>query len=64
MSKVNEPTAWEKTLSPWERIVRAARRGTGLTLSPAEAWALYMDDAIQSRAEQDTEERKEKESKS
>jgi hypothetical protein len=61
---MNEPTAWEKTLSPWERIVRAGKRGTGLTLSPDEAWALSVDDAIHSRAEQDTEERKEKESKS
>lgn len=56
-----EPTAWEKTLSPWERIVRAARRGTGLNLSPDEAWALYMDEAIQSRAEQDSVERRARE---
>lgn len=56
-----EPTAWEKTLTVYERIVRAARRGTGMNLSPDDAWHLYMDEAIKSRAEQDTEERRSRE---
>jgi hypothetical protein len=59
---VNDPTAFEKTLSVYERIVRAARRNTGLHLSAEDAWQLgMMDEAVKSRAEQDTEERRARE---
>jgi len=39
-----------KKLTPWQRIMRAARRRTGLYLSPNEIQDLHMDDAIATRA--------------
>lgn len=53
-----KPNAWEKTLSPWERILRAAQRGEGLRLSPDEVWALRMDDAIVTAAQNEEDRRK------
>jgi hypothetical protein len=40
-------------LTPWQRIARAAQRGTGLRLSADEVFRLSMDDAIMRRAELD-----------
>ncbi len=42
-----------RKLTPWQKIMRAARRGTGLHLSPEEVGRLSMDDAIESVAEND-----------
>jgi hypothetical protein len=43
--------------SPWERIIRAADRGTGLRLTAEEALMLSRDNAIVTRAELDQHER-------
>lgn len=43
--------------SPWERIIRAADRGTGLHLSASEIQRLGNDNAIAVRAESDAHER-------
>lgn len=51
------PHPWEKTLSPWERIVRAGKRGEGLRLSADEVWALRMDDAIVTTAQNEEDKR-------
>lgn len=42
-----------KRLTPWARIVRAGRRGTGLRLSEADVAQLMSDDAIVARGEAD-----------
>lgn len=43
--------------SPWERIIRAADRGTGLRLSVSEIASLGMDQAITDKAQNDAAER-------
>jgi hypothetical protein len=43
--------------TPWERIIRAADRGTGLRLSASEIQSLGMDGAIAQKASNDAEER-------
>lgn len=43
--------------TPWERIVKAADKGTGLHLTSSEIQRLASDGAISSRAEQDSLER-------
>lgn len=45
------------TLTPWEKIVRAANRNTGLTLTADEVYMLRMDDAIVQAAENEREKR-------
>lgn len=40
-------------LNPWQKIIRAAKRGTGLRLTFDEVWQLGMDDAIQQAASQE-----------
>lgn len=42
-------------LSPYQRIVRAAKRGTGVRLSPDECWQMHLDDAIATVAWRDEE---------
>lgn len=42
-------------MTPWQRIMRAAKRGTGLRLSPDDALRLSRDDAIETRAALDDE---------
>lgn len=42
-----------ETLSPWQRIMRAAEEGAGLTLSPDEVDSLSRDGAIVTLAEND-----------
>ena len=37
-------------MTPWQKIMRAANRGTSLLLSNDEVWALAQDDAIETRA--------------
>lgn len=44
-----------KKLTPYQRIMHAAKRGTGMRLSADEAFALSMDDAIASCAINDDE---------
>lgn len=39
-----------KKLSPYQKIVRAGERGSGLRLSPEDIDSLVMDDAITFRA--------------
>lgn len=39
-----------RKLTPWQRIMRASERGTGLRLSAEDVWRLSMDDAIHTRA--------------
>lgn len=46
-------------LTPWEKIMRAARTNSGLRLTPNEAFQLSRDGAIATRAEMDTQEREE-----
>lgn len=38
-----------KRRTPWDRICRAAERGSGLRLSPEDVDRLYLDDAIRLR---------------
>lgn len=40
-------------LNPWQKIMRAAERGTGLRLTADEVWRLSKDDAIEQAATQD-----------
>lgn len=40
-------------MNPWQKIIRAAERGTGLRLTADEIQRLSMDDAIQQAATQD-----------
>jgi len=47
----------DNAYTPWERIIRAADRGTGLRLSVSEISALGMDGAIAKKAQNDAEER-------
>lgn len=51
------PAARRKNLTPWQRIMRATNRGTGLRLSADEIGQLSSDGAIETRAELDDEER-------
>jgi len=44
-----------RQMTPWERILRAANRGTGLRLSADDVLRLSQDDAIITRAEMDKE---------
>jgi hypothetical protein len=46
MSKVEK-------LNPWQKIMRAAERGTGLRLNADEVWLLSRDDAIEQAATQE-----------
>lgn len=43
-------------LTPWQKIMRAAKRGTGLRLTADECSRLGMDGAIETRATLDYEE--------
>lgn len=43
-------------LTPYQRIMRAGRRGTGLRLSAREVWMLTQDDAIATCAANEDEE--------
>ena len=45
------------TLSPWEKIMRAAKRGTGLRLTADEVWMLRMDSSIEQVAINEAEKR-------
>ena len=40
-------------LDPWQKIMRAAKRGTGLRLNADEVWQLSLDDAIEQMATQE-----------
>lgn len=40
-------------LDPYQKIMRAAKRGTGLRLTAGEVFALSCDDAIEQAASQD-----------
>jgi len=40
-------------LDPWQKIMRAAKRETGLRLTADEVWRLSCDDAIREAATQD-----------
>lgn len=42
-----------KRLTPWQKIARAAERGTGTYLTPQDCWRLGHDNAIITRAELD-----------
>ena len=46
-----------KRMTPYQKIMRAAKRGTGARLSASEAWFLSRDDAIATRAGLDDEEK-------
>jgi hypothetical protein len=41
-----------RKLNPWQKIMRAAQRGTGLHLTADEVWQLSRDDAIEQAATQ------------
>ena len=43
-------------LSPWQKIMRAAREGRGLRLSEDEVWQLSADNAIETKAANDEDE--------
>lgn len=42
--------------TPWQKIMRAAKRGTGLRLTVDEVWQLSRDSAIETKAGNDDEE--------
>jgi hypothetical protein len=42
-------------LTPWQRIIRAAKEGKGIRLSADEVYMLSQDDAIEQRARNDDE---------
>jgi hypothetical protein len=42
-------------LTPWQRIIRAAKAGRGLRLTADEIYMLSQDDAIEQRARNDDE---------
>lgn len=44
----------ENKLTPYQRIMNAAKRGTGLRLSAKEVWQLSYDTAISDAAKNDT----------
>ena len=45
--------AEQKKLTPYQKIARAAKRGTGCRLTAEDVRRLWMDDAIQTVAERD-----------
>jgi hypothetical protein len=45
--------AKKKKLTPYQKIARAAERGTGCRLTAEDVQQLWMDDAIQTVAERD-----------
>lgn len=48
------------TLSPWEKIMRAYRRGTGLRLTAEEISELGQDSAIEQKAANDAYDKEQK----
>lgn len=49
------PERPRRKLTPWQKIMRASKRGTGLRLSADEVWNLSRDNAIETLAGNDDE---------
>lgn len=44
-----------KKLTPWQKIMRAGQKGTGVRLTAEDCHQLSLDDAIETRAQLDNE---------